>query len=64
MERLRAMEIGDTLTHKGRAYVLIGLEPMSVPDRKADLQDLETGDVVAIPWSILARSGEGLGEDP
>jgi hypothetical protein len=58
------MEIGNTLTYEGRTYVLVGLEPMSVPDRKADVRDVETGEVVSIPCSILAQLGEGLGKDP
>ena len=43
------MELGDTLIYEGRTYVLIGLEPMSVPDHKADLRDVETGEVVSVP---------------
>jgi hypothetical protein len=57
------MEIGDTLTYEGRTYVLIGLEPMSVPDRKADLRDVETGDVISVPCTILEQNGKGLGKD-
>jgi hypothetical protein len=58
------MEIGHTLTYEGRTYVLIGLEPMSVPDRKADLRDAKTGEVVSVPCSILEQNAEGLGKDP
>jgi len=57
------MEIGDTLTYEGRTYVLIGLEPMSVPDRKADLRDVETGEVISVPSAILEQNGKGLGKD-
>jgi hypothetical protein len=56
------MEIGDTLTYNGRTYVLLGMEPMSVPDRKAQLRDTETGEIVSVPCSILAQSSEGFGE--
>jgi hypothetical protein len=56
------MEIGKVLNYDGRAYVLLGMEPMSVPDRRAELQDTETGEVVRIPCSLLARSSEGLSE--
>jgi hypothetical protein len=58
------MEIGEILNYNGRSYVLVGLEPMSVPDRKAELRDQETGEVVSVPCSILAQTGEGFGEDP
>ena len=57
-----AMEIGEVLNYDGRAYVLLGLQPMSVPDRRAELEDTETGEVVSIPCSLLAQSSEGLGE--
>jgi hypothetical protein len=58
------MEIGKVLNYDGRTYVLLGMEPMSVPDRKAELQDAETGEVIRIPCSVLARTSEGLSEQP
>jgi hypothetical protein len=58
------MEIGDTLIYEGRTYVLIGLEPMSVPGRRADLGDMETGRVVSVPCTNLEQNGKGLGKDP
>ena len=39
------MNIGDVLIHRGRAVVLLGLEPMSVPDRLASVRAAETGEV-------------------
>jgi hypothetical protein len=56
------MEIGKVLNYEGRTYVLLGMEPMSVPDRKAELQDTETGEIVSVPCAVLAQSSEGLGE--
>ena len=58
------MEIGEVLTYNGRTYVLLGLQPMSVPDRRAELEDTETGEAVSIPCSLLAQTSEGLGEQP
>jgi hypothetical protein len=58
------MEIGDSLIYEGRTYVLIGLEPMSVPERKADLRDVETGDVITVPCTILEQRRKGLAKDP
>ncbi len=58
------MEIGETLIYKGRTYVLIGVEPMSVPERRADLQDAETGRVVYVACTNLEQNGKGLGKDP
>jgi hypothetical protein len=58
------MEIGEVLIYNGRRYVLLGLQPMSMPDRRADLEDAETGEVVSIPCSLLAQTSEGLGQQP
>ena len=44
-----AMEIGDLVTWNGRAYYLRGLEPMSVPERRAQLEDVLTGERVTAP---------------
>ena len=60
---LAAMKIGEVLNYGGRSYVLLGMEPMSVPDRKAELQDTETDEIVLIPCAILAQSSQGFAED-
>jgi hypothetical protein len=36
------MEIGDAVIYRGRSCVLRGLDPMSVDDRRAQLEDAET----------------------
>jgi hypothetical protein len=46
-----AMKIGDLVTYQGRVYVLRGLEPMSVPNRRAELEDPESGKVLVAPLS-------------
>jgi hypothetical protein len=56
------MEIGKVLTYNGRTYVLLGMEPMSVPDRRVDLEDTETGEVRTLPCSDLSQSSEGLSQ--
>ena len=43
------MRIGDSVTYQGRRYVLRGLDPMGVPDRRADLEDPETGESIRVP---------------
>jgi hypothetical protein len=53
------MNIGDILIHRGRAVVLLGLEPMSVPDRLATVRDVETGDVSNVRVDEL-EAGEGV----
>jgi len=49
-----AMEIGNLVTYQGRAYVLRGLEPMSLTDRRAELEDPETGAVILVPLVELS----------
>jgi hypothetical protein len=50
------MEIGDLVTYEGKSYVLRGLEPMSVPDRKAELEDPESGDRRSVPLELVAAA--------
>ena len=40
---LRLMKIGDLVLYLGRHYYLRGLDPMSVPNRQAFLEDAVTG---------------------
>ena len=47
------MQIGDPVTYQGRRYVLRGLDPMGVPDRRADLEDPKTGERIRVPVSEL-----------
>ena len=53
------MEIGDLVTYKGRAYVLRGLEPMSVPDRHAELEDPESGERLSVPFEEVSERPDG-----
>jgi hypothetical protein len=38
------MNIGDLVIFRGRLFVLRGLDPMSVPERHAHLEDLQTAE--------------------
>lgn len=60
------MEIGDLVTYKGRAYVLRGLEPMSVPKRRAELEDPESGERLTAPFEEVSDppTAGGLTRDP
>ena len=59
------MRIGDRVIHGGRVYVLRGLEPMSVPDRRAELEDPRTGERLSVPFDELEPAGpEPEGFDP
>jgi hypothetical protein len=44
-----AVELGHVVTYRKRAYYLRGLDPMSVDDRRADLEDLLTGVRISVP---------------
>jgi hypothetical protein len=48
------MRIGDPVTYQGRRYILRGLDPMGVLNRRADVEDVETGEVIRVPVSELA----------
>ncbi len=48
------MKIGDLVTYQGRAYVLRGLEPMSVPNRRVELEDPESGEVIVAPLAEVS----------
>jgi hypothetical protein len=43
-----SMEIGSLVTYQGRAYYLRGLDPMSVTERQADLEDVFTHERVSV----------------
>jgi hypothetical protein len=43
------MRIGDTVLYEGQEFILRGLDPMSVEDRQAELQDPDTGEVIRVP---------------
>jgi hypothetical protein len=51
------MRIGDHFIHEGRLFVLIGLDPMGVAERNAELEDPATGERVNIPVSVLEAGG-------
>ncbi len=48
------MKIGDLVTYQGRAYVLRGLEPMNVPNRRVELEDPESGEVIVVPLAEVS----------
>jgi hypothetical protein len=53
------MEIGDIVTYQGSVYVLRGLEPMSVPDRRAELEDPANGESLLVPFEEVCERSEG-----
>jgi hypothetical protein len=53
------MKIGDLVTYQGCVYVLRGLEPMSVPDRRAELEEPSTGEHLSVPFEEVSERSEG-----
>ena len=47
------MQIGDEVIYRGRLVRLLGLEPMSVPNRRAQVEDRETGEFFAVAYDEL-----------
>jgi hypothetical protein len=47
------MRIGDPVSHHGRLLILRGLDPMSVPERLAEVEDPETGERFHVPYDEL-----------
>ena len=48
-----AMRIGDQVLYDGRLYVLRGVEPMSVDERKCEIEDPETGERLKVLWDEI-----------
>jgi hypothetical protein len=51
------MELGDLVIYCGRTCYLRGLEPISVPDRLAELEDAATGDRLSAPLEQIEPAG-------
>jgi hypothetical protein len=47
------MRIGDKVIYQGRVLVLLGHDPMSVPDRRAEVEDPATGERLYVPLDDL-----------
>jgi hypothetical protein len=59
------MRIGDKVIHQGRVLVLLGHDPMSVPDRRAEVEDPATGERVFVPLDELRPADpDAEGFDP
>jgi hypothetical protein len=59
------MRIGDQVIHHGRVLVLLGHDPMSVPDRRAEVEDPATGERFHVPLDELRPAEPGVeGFDP
>ena len=47
------MKIGSHVIYEGHTYVLRGLDPMSVPARRAELVDPETEERIRVPLDAV-----------
>jgi|GEM_PF-1094776 len=56
---LRHMKIGDLVIHDGRELVLLGLEPMSVANGRAEVQDPVTLERWTVPIAELEPAPSG-----
>ena len=55
-----AVRIGDEVIYHGRVLVLRGLEPMSVPTRRAEVEDPATGERFVVPLDELEPAPPGF----
>lgn len=53
------MQIGDQVSFHGRVLVLLGHDPMSVPDKRAQVADPESGERFSAPLDELLPADPG-----
>jgi hypothetical protein len=53
---LRLMRIGDPVIYRGRALTLLGIDPMSVPERRAEVEDPYTGERLTVAFDELEEA--------
>jgi hypothetical protein len=58
------MKIGDLVLYQGRPYYLRGIDPMSVPDRQAFLEDAFTGEERIAPIDEVESEEPDAPEGP
>ena len=47
------MRIGDQVVYDGRRLVVLGVDPMGVPERRVEVEDVETGEHLRVPLAEL-----------
>ena len=59
------MQIGDDVIYRGQRVRLLGHEPMSVPNRRAQVEDSVTGECFEVAYDELEEAGPApQGFDP
>lgn len=53
------MRLGETVIYEGRPHLVRGLQPMSVSDRRVEIQDPESGERRWVPVGELDREVGG-----
>ena len=56
------MEIGTDIRWRGRVYVLVGVDPTNVPERRAYVRDPLSDDVIEVPFAEI-EPAEGTSDD-
>jgi hypothetical protein len=56
------MAIGDLVLFNGRHYYLRGIDPMSVSERRAQLEDAETGELTQVLVDEIEQTAEGTAD--
>jgi len=65
LSALRRMRIGDPVIYHGRELTLRGIDPMSVPERRAEVEDPDTGERFTVAFDELEEASPGPpGFDP
>jgi hypothetical protein len=59
---LRPMEIGSNIRWGGRVYVLVGVDPTNVPDRRAYLLDPADGETIEVLFDEVEPLEDGPGD--
>ncbi|HWN21541.1 MAG TPA: hypothetical protein VNP93_06175 [Gaiellaceae bacterium] len=55
------LQIGALVTWRGRLWVLRGIDPMSVAERRAELEDRVSGERLQAPLEELSPAPDAVG---
>ena len=58
------MDRGDTVIYGRRRLVVVGLDPMSVSDPLAEVEDPSTGEILRVPLAALEPDAPVSSADP
>jgi hypothetical protein len=58
------MNLGSKVVYQGRTYVLVGIDPMNVTNRRAYLHDVASADVIEVPLDQVEEEPKPPGLRP